>query len=302
MPNSHDQRAPARGPTPYADLNAVLAHLLAGAQAALGDNFVGAYLQGSFAVGDFTEYSDCDFIIVTTDDLTPDQLAALQGPARLDPHTALRLLADRPRGLLRAGRDPAALERRPARSAGRAARRRLGRSRHVRRECAGLSLLVPRPWGQDPGALGARQLPGRALVPAREGGGARRPRSARADRSRAARCAPERGARDHGPGDAAQSGADGAGRLAGVLGRVVLPDAAHARDRGGLVEEGQHGLGAGRARSRMARLDRARRRRPQGRRGPVRPTRRSGRRRPDPRLRPLCPGVRRQGAAGAGHS
>ena len=79
MPKSTDLRAPVREPTPYAELNAVLAHLLAGAQAALGDNFVGAYLQGSFAVGDFTEFSDCDFIVVTADDLTPDQLAALQG-------------------------------------------------------------------------------------------------------------------------------------------------------------------------------------------------------------------------------
>jgi hypothetical protein len=46
--------ASARAPTPYAELNGVLAHLLVGARAALKDNFVGAYLQGSFAVGDFT--------------------------------------------------------------------------------------------------------------------------------------------------------------------------------------------------------------------------------------------------------
>ncbi len=78
MPKSHDPRSPAREPTLYADLNAVLARLLEGAQAALGDNFVGAYLQGSFAVGDFTEFSDCDFIVVTAEDLTPPQLAVLQ--------------------------------------------------------------------------------------------------------------------------------------------------------------------------------------------------------------------------------
>lgn len=65
-------------PTPYAELNGVLAHLLAGARAALKDNFVGLYLQGSFAVGDFTPWSDCDFIVVTHEDLTPGQLAALQ--------------------------------------------------------------------------------------------------------------------------------------------------------------------------------------------------------------------------------
>jgi hypothetical protein len=67
-----------RHPTPYAELNGVLAHLLDGARAALGGNFVGAYLQGSFAVGDFTPWSDCDFIVVTGQDLAPDQLAALQ--------------------------------------------------------------------------------------------------------------------------------------------------------------------------------------------------------------------------------
>src|SRR5688572_8035248 len=58
-------------PTPYAELNLVLDHLLAGVRAALGENLVGAYLQGSFAVGDFTPWSDCDFIVVTGEDLRP---------------------------------------------------------------------------------------------------------------------------------------------------------------------------------------------------------------------------------------
>lgn len=65
-------------PTPYPELNSVLAYLLQGAQQRLGDNFVGAYLQGSFAVGDFTPWSDCDFIIVTRRDITPGELPALQ--------------------------------------------------------------------------------------------------------------------------------------------------------------------------------------------------------------------------------
>jgi len=77
MPAHHDPCA-AAAPTPYAELNAVLAHLLEGATALLGENFVGAYLQGSFAVGDFTEFSDCDFIIVTHRDLTPEEIAPLQ--------------------------------------------------------------------------------------------------------------------------------------------------------------------------------------------------------------------------------
>ena len=38
---------------------------------------MGAYLQGSFAVGDFDSDSDIDFIVVTADDLTPTDVAAL---------------------------------------------------------------------------------------------------------------------------------------------------------------------------------------------------------------------------------
>jgi hypothetical protein len=78
MPHSKDPRAAARQPTPYADLNAALAYLLEGARTLLGDNFVGAYLQGSFAVGDFTEFSDCDFIVVTARDITPAELPPFQ--------------------------------------------------------------------------------------------------------------------------------------------------------------------------------------------------------------------------------
>lgn len=65
-------------PTPYGELNAVLAHLLEGARRLLGENFVGAYLQGSFAVGDADELSDCDFIVVTARDITPAELPAFQ--------------------------------------------------------------------------------------------------------------------------------------------------------------------------------------------------------------------------------
>lgn len=78
MPHFKDSRAAARQPTPYADLNAILAHLVEGARSLLGDNFVGAYLQGSFAIGDFSEFSDCDFIIVTAHDIAPADLAPLQ--------------------------------------------------------------------------------------------------------------------------------------------------------------------------------------------------------------------------------
>ncbi len=65
-------------PTPYAELNAVLTDLVGGARAVLGDGFVGAYLQGSFALGDFDPSSDVDFLIVTAQDIGPDALPALQ--------------------------------------------------------------------------------------------------------------------------------------------------------------------------------------------------------------------------------
>jgi len=65
-------------PTVYPELNAVLDELVASARTILGDNFCGAYLQGSFAVGDADEHSDVDFIVATHDEITDEQLAALQ--------------------------------------------------------------------------------------------------------------------------------------------------------------------------------------------------------------------------------
>jgi hypothetical protein len=44
----------------------------------LADTFVGAYLQGSFAVGDFDRHSHADFIIVVRDELSDHQVIALQ--------------------------------------------------------------------------------------------------------------------------------------------------------------------------------------------------------------------------------
>lgn len=65
-------------PTPYPHLNAVLRQLVSSVQTTLGSSFVGAYLQGSFAVGDFDRHSDVDFIIVIEEDLTGAQVDALQ--------------------------------------------------------------------------------------------------------------------------------------------------------------------------------------------------------------------------------
>lgn len=68
----------AAPPTPYADLNSVLNELVVGVKRTLGATFVGAYLQGSFAVGDFDEHSDVDFVVVIDGDLTPSQVDQLQ--------------------------------------------------------------------------------------------------------------------------------------------------------------------------------------------------------------------------------
>ncbi len=65
-------------PTPYPELNTVLRELVRSVQEILGATFVGAYLQGSFAVGDFDVHSDVDFIIVVEDELSHDQIDALQ--------------------------------------------------------------------------------------------------------------------------------------------------------------------------------------------------------------------------------
>lgn len=65
-------------PTPYPELNAVLRELVVSAQAILGDTFVAACLQGSFAVGDFDRHSDVDFIIAVEHELSDEQIQALQ--------------------------------------------------------------------------------------------------------------------------------------------------------------------------------------------------------------------------------
>jgi predicted nucleotidyltransferase len=65
-------------PTPYPELNAVLRELVESVQAVLSNSFVAACLQGSFAVGDFDRHSDVDFIIAVEEELSDDQVHALQ--------------------------------------------------------------------------------------------------------------------------------------------------------------------------------------------------------------------------------
>ncbi len=65
--------------TPYPDVNVVLDELLSSAQAILGDYFVGLYLYGSLASGDFDPLrSDIDFVVVTTDQLPEELIPALE--------------------------------------------------------------------------------------------------------------------------------------------------------------------------------------------------------------------------------
>jgi predicted nucleotidyltransferase len=63
----------SKGPTTYADLNNVLHDLLVEVTKILDRNLCGAYLQGSFAVGDSDVHSDVDFLVVTYDEVNATQ-------------------------------------------------------------------------------------------------------------------------------------------------------------------------------------------------------------------------------------
>jgi predicted nucleotidyltransferase len=65
-------------PPDYAELNELLDELVGRAASILGDDFVGAYLTGSFALGGADDHSDCDFMVVTARRPTPFQEEALR--------------------------------------------------------------------------------------------------------------------------------------------------------------------------------------------------------------------------------
>src|ERR1700693_1997491 len=65
-------------PTPYVELDAVLHELVASIRQAVGNDFIGAYLQGSFAVGDFDEHSHPDFVVAIRNEFSEAQVAELQ--------------------------------------------------------------------------------------------------------------------------------------------------------------------------------------------------------------------------------
>src|SRR5258708_1174602 len=65
-------------PTPYPNVNALLDTLLSSVYKILGEDFVGMYLYGSLATGDFDEQSDIGFLVVTGEQLGDDMVTALK--------------------------------------------------------------------------------------------------------------------------------------------------------------------------------------------------------------------------------
>ncbi|HWT02871.1 MAG TPA: aminoglycoside adenylyltransferase domain-containing protein [Pyrinomonadaceae bacterium] len=71
--------SPPSHPTPYPEVNAVLRQLLSAVRAVLEDNFVGLYLYGSLATGDFDpDRSDIDFVVATAGELPAEMVLALE--------------------------------------------------------------------------------------------------------------------------------------------------------------------------------------------------------------------------------
>ena len=65
-------------PTPHSDVNEILSILFADTKAILQAQFVGMYLFGSLANGDFDEHSDVDVLIVTEAEIADNTFSALQ--------------------------------------------------------------------------------------------------------------------------------------------------------------------------------------------------------------------------------
>jgi predicted nucleotidyltransferase len=66
-------------PTPCPDVNAALSEFLSAVRAILGEHFVGLYLHGSLACGDFNPArSDIDFVVVIKGELTGEKLSELE--------------------------------------------------------------------------------------------------------------------------------------------------------------------------------------------------------------------------------
>lgn len=70
--------APFHFPTSDPALNAVLHKLVTSLRSLLGENFLAAYLQGSFGVGDWDIHSDVDFLVAVEEDIPDAQVPALE--------------------------------------------------------------------------------------------------------------------------------------------------------------------------------------------------------------------------------
>jgi predicted nucleotidyltransferase len=64
--------------TSYPDVNEILNILLSYVQEILGDQFIGMYLFGSLANGDFDQHSDIDALVVTDAEISEDRFSALE--------------------------------------------------------------------------------------------------------------------------------------------------------------------------------------------------------------------------------
>lgn len=65
-------------PTPYSDVNEILDILFSNVKEILGHQFIGMYLYGSLANGDFDKHSDLDVLIVTEGESSESTFSALQ--------------------------------------------------------------------------------------------------------------------------------------------------------------------------------------------------------------------------------
>jgi predicted nucleotidyltransferase len=73
-----DHRRFTPAPTQFLDLNELLEEFVERVASILEGNVVGVYLTGSFALGAGDLHSDCDFLVVTVDCLTPEQERSLR--------------------------------------------------------------------------------------------------------------------------------------------------------------------------------------------------------------------------------
>jgi len=62
----------------HPEVKEIVEMLLAGLQASLGEALIGMYLYGSLASGGFDRDSDVDYVVVTAEEITEDQFAAIE--------------------------------------------------------------------------------------------------------------------------------------------------------------------------------------------------------------------------------